>query len=93
MRIISYLADGTPSLGVLVTDSRFVAVHEFDPTLPRTLDALLRVPGALARLASESTGTAGTHPLADVTYAPLLEQPHAFWALALNFKTHIWRRG
>jgi 2-keto-4-pentenoate hydratase/2-oxohepta-3-ene-1,7-dioic acid hydratase in catechol pathway len=89
MRIISYDAGGVPSLGVLTGDTTFAAVHELDATLPRTLDALLALPDGLARLRAASAGAAGNHRLADVTLAMLLQQPHGFWALALNFKTHI----
>jgi 2-keto-4-pentenoate hydratase/2-oxohepta-3-ene-1,7-dioic acid hydratase in catechol pathway len=93
MRIISYIDGGVPSLGVLTDDATFVAVHELDPKLPRTLDALLHLPDGLAKLLRATAGAAGKHRLDDVTYAPLLQQPHAFWALALNFKTHILETG
>jgi 2-keto-4-pentenoate hydratase/2-oxohepta-3-ene-1,7-dioic acid hydratase in catechol pathway len=93
MRIISYSDKGVPSLGVVTGEAAFASVHELDPTLPQTLDALLEVPGGLERLRTAAAGATGTHALADVTYAPLLEQPHAFWALALNFKTHLAETG
>ena len=93
MRIISYVAEGGPSLGVMTADTTFAAVHECDPHLPRTLDAVLHVAGGLDRLRAATAGAKGTHRLADVTFAPLLQHPHAFWALALNFKTHIAETG
>ena len=89
MRIISYKLDGTLSLGVLTDDAMFVAVHECDPALPRTLDALLQLPDGLARLRAATQGVAGTHRLADVALELPVQRPHGFWALALNFKTHI----
>jgi 2-keto-4-pentenoate hydratase/2-oxohepta-3-ene-1,7-dioic acid hydratase in catechol pathway len=93
MRIISYLDQNVPSLGVLTSDETFAAVHELDPKLPRTLDELLQLPDGLAKLRAASAGATGKHRLAGLTYAPLLKQPHAFWALALNFKTHIAETG
>jgi 2-keto-4-pentenoate hydratase/2-oxohepta-3-ene-1,7-dioic acid hydratase in catechol pathway len=93
MRIISYDDNGVPSLGVMTDDSTFVSVHELDPRLPHTLDALLGRPEGLARLRSAADGATGKHPLAGITYAPLLAQPHGFWALALNFKTHLAETG
>jgi 2-keto-4-pentenoate hydratase/2-oxohepta-3-ene-1,7-dioic acid hydratase in catechol pathway len=93
MRIISYVDGGVPSLGVLTDDATFAAVHELDPKLPRTLDALLQLPDGLAKLLRATAGAPGKHRLDGVTYAPLLQQPHAFWALALNFKTHILETG
>jgi 2-keto-4-pentenoate hydratase/2-oxohepta-3-ene-1,7-dioic acid hydratase in catechol pathway len=93
MRIISYLAGDAPSLGVLTSDTTFVAAHELDAALPRTLDALLQQPDGLERLRSLTSGATGTHRLADVTLTLPLQQPHGFWALALNFKTHIQETG
>lgn len=93
MRIISYSADGVPSLGVLMDDEHFAAVHELDAGLPRTLDALLERSDGLERLRTVTKGAAGNHRLAAVTLGTLLQQPHAFWALALNFKTHIQETG
>jgi 2-keto-4-pentenoate hydratase/2-oxohepta-3-ene-1,7-dioic acid hydratase in catechol pathway len=93
MRIISYLDDGTPSLGVLTSDTTFAAVHELDSKLPRTLDALLAKKKGLAKLADAAKGANGKHKLADAELAMLLQQPHAFWALALNFKNHIQETG
>jgi 2-keto-4-pentenoate hydratase/2-oxohepta-3-ene-1,7-dioic acid hydratase in catechol pathway len=93
MRIISYLDGGTPSLGVLTSDTTFAAVHELDSKLPRTLDALLAKKKGLAKLTDAAKGATGKHKLADAELAMLLQQPHAFWALALNFKNHIQETG
>ena len=93
MRIISYLDRGTPSLGVLTSDTTFAAVHDLDPRLPHTLDAILRLRDGLGKLRAATAAATGKHLVADVRYAPLLEHPHAFWALALNFKTHILETG
>jgi 2-keto-4-pentenoate hydratase/2-oxohepta-3-ene-1,7-dioic acid hydratase in catechol pathway len=93
MRIISYVAAGIPSLGVLTSDDSFVAVHELDASLPRTLDGLLQVPDGLDRLRSATKGAKGNHRLSEVDLALPLQQPHGFWALALNFKTHIQETG
>jgi 2-keto-4-pentenoate hydratase/2-oxohepta-3-ene-1,7-dioic acid hydratase in catechol pathway len=93
MRIISYLDGGTPNLGVLTSDTAFAAVQELDPKLPRTLDALLAQKDALAKLTAAAKGKTGNHQLADAELAMLLQQPHGFWALALNFKNHIQETG
>jgi 2-keto-4-pentenoate hydratase/2-oxohepta-3-ene-1,7-dioic acid hydratase in catechol pathway len=93
MRIISYEIDGKPSLGVLTGDATFVAAHELDAALPRTLDALLQQPDGLDRLRRLASGVEGNHRLDGVTLTLPLRQPHGFWALALNFKTHIQETG
>jgi len=93
MRIISYDDRGVPSLGVLTSDDTFACVHDTDPALPLTLDGLLGLPEGLDRLRRTMAGVTGNQPLAGVAYAPLLAHPHAFWALALNFKTHLAETG
>src|ERR1700723_2080667 len=93
MRIISYAAAGVSNLGVMTGDDSFAAVHELDAALPRTLDALLQLPGGLERLRSVTAGAKGNHRLSDVTLELPLQRPHGFWALALNFKTHIQETG
>jgi len=93
MRIISYATAGGSHLGVMSGDDAFAAVHELDAALPRTLDALLQQPGGLERLRSVAAGAKGDHRLNDVTLELPLQRPHGFWALALNFKTHIQETG
>jgi len=93
MRIISYVEAGAPRLGVMTGDDTFAAVAELDPGLPNTLDALLTLPDGLRRLESKASGATGKHRLADATLGFLLQQSHGFWALALNFKTHIQETG
>jgi 2-keto-4-pentenoate hydratase/2-oxohepta-3-ene-1,7-dioic acid hydratase in catechol pathway len=72
-----------------VTDATFVAAHECDASLPRTLDELLQLSDGLRRLRVATQGVAAKHQLSDVSLDTPLRHPHAFWALALNFKTHI----
>ena len=94
MRIISYLAVVSPSLGVLSTDTRFAAVHDLDPACRTRSTRSCACPTASANCGGHGRRNATTHHLADVHYAPCrLEHPHAFWALALNFKTHIVETG
>jgi 2-keto-4-pentenoate hydratase/2-oxohepta-3-ene-1,7-dioic acid hydratase in catechol pathway len=89
MRIISYKRDGIASLGVVTGDATFVAVHERDATLPGTLEELLQLPDGLDRVRIATDGVLGPHRLADVVLELPIARPHGFWALALNFKTHI----
>jgi 2-keto-4-pentenoate hydratase/2-oxohepta-3-ene-1,7-dioic acid hydratase in catechol pathway len=93
MRIITYRNAGEPRLGVLTGAATFVAVHECDPSLPHTLDDLLQLPEGLARLRAAVHGVAGDRRLSDVALELPIQRPHAFWALALNFKTHIEETG
>jgi 2-keto-4-pentenoate hydratase/2-oxohepta-3-ene-1,7-dioic acid hydratase in catechol pathway len=89
MRIISYTENGTPRLGVMTGDDAFVAVHDCDAALPGTLQGVLNAAGGLDRLRAATAGKSGNRKLADVTLDLPIPRPHGFWALALNFKTHI----
>src|ERR1700761_1547489 len=89
MRIISYDDNGSARLGVLTSDTTFTAVHEADPSFPGTLDDLLQTPDWLDRLRTAIAGAGGTHQLGEVKLQLPIRRPHAFWALALNFKAHI----
>ena len=89
MRIISYSIEGTPRLGVLTDGAMFAAVHQHDSSLPGTLDDLLQIPDGLERLRTAVRGVSGTNRLTDVALELPVRRPHGFWALALNFKTHI----
>ncbi len=93
MRIISYSANGTDHVGVMTSDSHFIALDEVAPQLPRTLRAILEMPDGLARVRDAAGGKTGTHALKDVKLLPLIANPHVTWALALNFKTHIEETG
>ena len=74
-------------------DDRFVPVAEIAPQLPSSLRALLETPGGLARLRNASEGQEGSRRLSDAHILPVIPDPHAIWALALNFKTHIEETG
>jgi 2-keto-4-pentenoate hydratase/2-oxohepta-3-ene-1,7-dioic acid hydratase in catechol pathway len=93
MRIISYSENDAPKLGVMTSDDMFVPVADVAPQLPATLRALVAMPDGLSRLRAAAHGKQGTNKLADANLLPVIPDPHATWALALNFKTHIEETG
>ena len=93
MRIISYSENGAPRLGVVTGADTFVPVADVAPMLPTSLRALITVPDGLARLRDAVSGKAGTASLAEVSFLPVVPDPHVTWALALIFKTHIEETG
>jgi 2-keto-4-pentenoate hydratase/2-oxohepta-3-ene-1,7-dioic acid hydratase in catechol pathway len=93
MRIISYSEINVPRIGVMTSDEAFVPVADVAPQLPTTLRAVLQLPDGLARLREAVAGKDGTRKLADANLLPVIPDPHATWALALNFKTHIEETG
>ncbi|HUB97735.1 MAG TPA: fumarylacetoacetate hydrolase family protein [Stellaceae bacterium] len=93
MRIISYAEKGQPRIGVVTGTDSFMPVADVAPTLPTSLRALIALPDGLARLRDAVGGKAGTRSLKDVAFLPVIADPHATWALALNFKKHIEETG
>jgi len=93
MRIISYREKEAAAIGVVTARDRFIPVAEVAPSLPGSLRALLEMPDGLQRLRDATGGKTGTRDLKSVTLLPLIPDPQAIWALALNFKTHIEETG
>jgi 2-keto-4-pentenoate hydratase/2-oxohepta-3-ene-1,7-dioic acid hydratase in catechol pathway len=93
MRIISYSENGAPRIGVVTGADRFLPVADIAPKLPTTLRALIALPDGLARLRDAAAGKTGTRSLAEVSFLPVIADPHVTWALALNFKKHIEETG
>ena len=94
MRLISYRAGDRHGVGAMVDDERFVALHRLFPDLPPSLKEILEQ-GALSvkRIAEAIKGNEGDLRLDQVHLDPVIPQPHATWALALNFPMHIEETG
>jgi 2-keto-4-pentenoate hydratase/2-oxohepta-3-ene-1,7-dioic acid hydratase in catechol pathway len=93
MKIIAYLDAAGTALGVVTSDTHFVAVADVASDLPASLIEILEMDGGLERLREAVAGKAGDRLLADATLKPFLDRPNAMWALALNFKSHIAETG
>jgi 2-keto-4-pentenoate hydratase/2-oxohepta-3-ene-1,7-dioic acid hydratase in catechol pathway len=93
MRVFSYSENGASRIGVVVGADAFVPVADVAPMLPTSLRALITLPDGLARLRDAVGGKPGTRSLKDVSFLPVVPDPHVIWALALNFKTHIEETG
>lgn len=93
MKIIAYATGDESALGVLTSQTHFVALADVAPDLPSDLIAILEMEDGLARVRDATEGVNGGHALSQVTLKPFLERPNAIWALALNFKSHIAETG
>ena len=93
MRIISYRANGLAGLGVMVSDTRFVELSKVAPELPDKLVDIISTPDGLSRVEKAVAGQPATASLSDVELEPVIPEPHAIWALALNFQSHIAETG
>lgn len=93
MRLVSYQANGSPGVGVMTTDTEFVELSKVAPNLPNKLIDILSMPDGLQLVASAVAGQAPTSSFDQVDLDAVIPEPHAIWALALNFKSHIAETG
>lgn len=93
MRLVSYRHQGAPGIGVMVDDTRFVALPKAAPQLPRSLKALIEMEGGFAQAAAAAKGKTADLGFADVALDPVIPEPNAIWCLALNYKLHIEETG
>jgi 2-keto-4-pentenoate hydratase/2-oxohepta-3-ene-1,7-dioic acid hydratase in catechol pathway len=94
MRLISYHTRSDVGVGVMVDDWRFCALSRALPSAPNSLKAILEAgPSALAAITQAVRGREPDLRFDQVTLDPVIPDPHAIWALALNFKAHIEETG
>ena len=93
MRIISYRNGGAASVGVMVDDNGFVPLASAAPELAGTLRAVLEMDPTLEQVRAAVAGRPAEMSIQDVAFAPVIPEPHATWALALNYTLHIEETG
>jgi 2-keto-4-pentenoate hydratase/2-oxohepta-3-ene-1,7-dioic acid hydratase in catechol pathway len=93
MRVFSYRKGGQRGVGVAVGNESFTPVAAIDPALPPTLRAILETPHALERLRDGVHGRSATEGYDSIAFDPVIPEPNACWALALNFKAHLEETG
>ncbi len=93
MKIVSYSHQGKPGVGVVTGDKGIVALAKASPALPNDLRRILEVDPSLNAVRAAVKGKSADLSLDDVTFDPLIREPHATWALALNYKLHIEETG
>ena len=93
MRLVSYRHNDAPGVGVMVDDTGFVALNKAAPDLPSNLRRIVAMEDGLSRAAAAADGKAADLTFDDVELEPVITDPNAIWALALNFRTHIDETG
>ena len=91
MKLISYCPGNQHGVGVMVDNSRFISLRRLMPDLPhsiRDIHGATRI-GTLKRIAEAIKGNEGDLRLEQVQLDPVIPEPHATWALSLNFPMHI----
>jgi 2-keto-4-pentenoate hydratase/2-oxohepta-3-ene-1,7-dioic acid hydratase in catechol pathway len=90
MKLISYRSGNQHGVGVMVDNSRFISLRRIMPDLPHSIREIMDDGmGTLKRIAETIQGNEGDLRLEQVLLDPVIPEPHATWALALNFPMHI----
>lgn len=90
MRLVSYHVGGQHGIGALVDDTRLISLRRLLPDLPHDMRGLLgEGRSALKHIAEAMRGNEGDLRVDQVQFDPVVPDPHAIWALALNFQMHI----
>lgn len=77
----------------MVDDTGFVPLAGTDPDLPCDLRSILAIDPALDRVRAAVAGKAARMSIDDVEFDPVIPEPQATWALALNYTLHIEETG
>ena len=77
----------------MVDDTGFVALSGAAPDLPRTLRGILELDDGLDRARAAAEGRDADLRLDQVALDPVVPDPQAIWALALNYRVHIEETG
>lgn len=93
MRLISYRHQDKNGVGVMVDDEGFVALSLASPELPDTLRGILNLKDGLAMAQASVQGRQADLNLSEVTLLPVIPEPNAIWALALNYTKHLEETG
>jgi hypothetical protein len=70
-----------------------IALSKAAPALPDDLRKILQVDPTLATVREAATGKTADLSLNDIEFDPVIREPHATWALALNYKLHLEETG
>jgi len=93
VKVVSYRHQGKPGVGVVTGAKGLVALSKAAPNLPDDLRKILQVDPTLAGVRAATAGKPADLTLDDIEFDPVIREPHATWALALNYKLHIEETG
>ncbi len=93
MKVISYRHQGKHGVGVVTGDNGVIALSKAAPALPDDLRRILEIDPALEKVRAVTAGKSADIALDEIAFDPVIREPHATWALALNYKLHIEETG
>jgi len=93
LKIISYRHEASPGVGVVADDGNIISLKVAAPELPDTLRDILKFDPELKFVTNVIQGRSADLQMDEVTFDPVVPEPHATWALALNYTLHIEETG
>jgi 2-keto-4-pentenoate hydratase/2-oxohepta-3-ene-1,7-dioic acid hydratase in catechol pathway len=93
VKVVSYRHQGKPGVGVVTGANGLVTLDKAAPGLPNDLRKILEIDPTLEKVRSATRGKSADLSLDDIRYDPVIREPHATWALALNYTLHIEETG
>ena len=93
MKILSYRQNNNPGVGVMYDNQQIISLANADPTFPKTLREILEIDPHLQHVQGLIVGKTPDLSLDQIVFDPVIPEPHATWALALNYKLHIEETG
>ena len=93
MKVVSYRHQGKHGVGVVSGANGLIALANAAPDLPNDLRRILEIDPALSRVRATAAGKSADLSLDEIAFDPVIREPHATWALALNYKLHIEETG
>jgi len=93
VKVVSYRQAGRHGVGVVTGAKGLIALAKAAPDLPDDLRKILEIDPTLAKVRAATAGKSADLSLDDIAFDPVIREPHATWALALNYKLHIEETG
>jgi 2-keto-4-pentenoate hydratase/2-oxohepta-3-ene-1,7-dioic acid hydratase in catechol pathway len=93
VKVVSYRHQGRHGVGVVTGANGLIALAKAAPDLPDDLRKILELDPTLEKVRAATSGKSADLSLDDIAFDPVIREPHATWALALNYTLHIEETG
>jgi hypothetical protein len=93
VKVVSYHQAGRHGVGVVTGAKGLIALAKAAPELPGDLRQILQIDPTLEKVRAATAGKSADLSLDDIAFDPVIREPQATWALALNYKLHIEETG
>jgi 2-keto-4-pentenoate hydratase/2-oxohepta-3-ene-1,7-dioic acid hydratase in catechol pathway len=93
VKVVSYRYQGRAGVGVVAGADSLVTLSKAAPELHSDLRQILQIDPTLARVRKTVVGKSADLSLSDIEFDPVIREPQATWALALNYTLHLEETG